>query len=102
MIKIISTHNSTDNIIPGIPNKADIIDRLYRCKFRIVKVSGYQNQYLQFCLNTFYHDVDNIKKATILWSYVHWSTQRIYRLNDNAFIFNRMLGYNTAIFDEID
>ena len=50
----------------------------------------------------FYHDVGNIKKSTILWSCVHWSKQRIARLNDNAFIFNRMLGYNTAIFDEID
>ena len=37
-------------------------------KFRSVKISGSRNQCLQYCLNAFYHDVDDLKKATILWS----------------------------------
>ena len=102
MMKMISTLNSIDNVNSGVPSKDGIIDRWHRCKFRLVKVSGHQNQCLQFCLNAFYHDVDNIKKSTILWSCVYWSKQRIFRLNDNAFLFNRMLGCNTTIFDEID
>ena len=101
-MQMISTHNSTDNVNSGVPNKEGIIDRWHRCKFRIVKISGYQNQCLQFCLNDFYNDVDNIKKATLLWSCAYWGKERISRLNDNAFVFNRMLGYNTVIFDEID
>ena len=102
MIQMISTHNSTDNVNSGVPNKEGIIDRWHRCKFRIVRISGYQNQCLQFCLNAFYNDVDNLKKATLLWSCAYWGKEQISRLNDNAFVFNRMLGYNTAIFDEID
>ena len=97
-----STLNSTDNVNSGVPSKEGIIDCWHRCKFRIVKISGYQNQCLQFCLNAFYNDVDNIKKATILWSCDYWSKERICRLDDNALVFNRMLGYNIAIFDEID
>ena len=102
MMQMISTHNSSDNVNSGVPNKEGIIDRWHRCKFRIVKISGHQKQYLQFCLNAFYNDVDNIKKATLLWSCAYWGKEIISRLNDNAFVFNRMLGYNTLIFDEID
>ena len=31
-------------------------------KFRSIKISGNRNQFLQYCLNTFYHDVDDLKK----------------------------------------
>ena len=99
---MISTHNSSDNVNSGVPNKEGIIDRWHRCKFRTVKISVFQNQCLQFCLNAFYNDVDNLKKATLLWSCAYWGKEQISRLNDNAFVFNRMLGYNTAIFDEVD
>ena len=38
----------------------------------------------------------------MLWVVVHWGQYPVCRTNDNAFIFNRMLGYNTAFFDDID
>ena len=37
-------------------------------KFRSIKIYGSRNQCLQYCLNALYHDVDDLKKATILWS----------------------------------
>ena len=40
------------------------------------------------------------KKATILWSVAHWGQFAVYHTNDNAFIFKRMLGYNTALYDD--
>ena len=43
-----------------------------------------------------------MKQATILWSCVHWIKLGVCMINDNAFVFNRMLGYNTAIYDEVD
>ena len=98
MIKILSVPTPTINLQSDVPNNVGIIDRWDRCKFRIVRISGYRNQCLQYCLNTFYHDIDYIEKATILWSCVHWSKLGVSMLNSNAFVFNRMLGYNTAIY----
>ena len=43
-----------------------------------------------------------IKKATILWSVVHWGQYTVCRTNDNAFVFNQMLDYNTALYDNIN
>ena len=68
-------------------------------KFRAIKISGNRNQCLQYCLNTFYHDVDDLKKATILCSVAHWGQYAVCHTNDNAFVFNRILGYNTALYD---
>ena len=34
--------------------------------FRRVKIGGKDNQYLQFALNVFYKDVDDLKHATVL------------------------------------
>ena len=89
---MISTHNSSDNVNSGVPNKEGIIDRWHRCKFRTVTISGCQKQCLQFCLNAFHNDVDNLKKVNLLWSCAYWGKEQISRLNDNAFVFNRMLG----------
>ena len=36
--------------------------------FRSIKISSSRNQCLQYYLIDFYHDVDDLKKATILWS----------------------------------
>ena len=33
---------------------------------------------------------------------MHWGQYPVCRTNDNAFIFNRILGYNTALYDDID
>ena len=33
---------------------------------------------------------------------MHWGQYPVCRTHDNAFIFNRMLGYNTALIDDID
>ena len=67
--------------------------------FRIVEIGGKDNQYLQFALNVFYKDVKDVKHATVLWNLVKWSNTTIMRTNDNAFVFNRILGYNTAFYD---
>ena len=69
--------------------------------FRIVEIGGKYNQCLQFALHTFYKDVNETKQASVLWNIVNWSnTNTIMRFNENAFVFNRMLGYNTAFYDE--
>ena len=41
-------------------------------KFRSIKIFSNRYQCLQYCLNAFYHDVDDLKKGTILWSVAHW------------------------------
>ena len=69
--------------------------------FRIVDIGGKNNQCLQFALHAFYKDVDEISVATVLWNLVNWSNKNeTMRFNDNAFVFNRMLGYNTAFYCE--
>ena len=65
-------------------------------EYRSMEINAYSIVLILF------HDIDNIKKATILWSCVHWSKPGISMLNDNAFVFNRMLGHNTAIYDDVD
>ena len=67
--------------------------------FRVVPISGDDNQCLQFALSAFYKDVDESTKANVLWNLVNWSNSTVMRCNDNGYIFNRMLGYNTAFFD---
>ena len=54
---------------------------------------------LTVCLDAFYKDVDDLKHATVLWNLVNWSNTTIMRTNDNSFVFNRMLGYNTVFYD---
>ena len=52
-------------------------------------------------MHAFYKDVEETKETTILWNLVNWSNANItMRFNDNAFMFNRMLGYNTAFYCE--
>ena len=51
-----------------------------------------------YALNAFYKDVDDLKKTSVLWNGVNWSNKPEMRCNDNAFVFNRMLGYNTVFF----
>ena len=67
--------------------------------FRVVPIAGDDNHCLQFALSAFYKDVDKSSKATVLWNLVNWSNTTVMRCNDNGYIFNRMLGYNTAFFD---
>ena len=99
---MISGPTPTINLQSDVPNNVGIIDRWDRCKFRIVRISGHRNQYLQYCLNDFYHDINYIIKVTILWSCIHWIKLGISMLNDNVFVFNRILGYNIAIYDNVD
>ena len=42
--------------------------------FRRVDISGIVNQYIMYALNAFYKDVDDLKKSSILWNVVNWST----------------------------
>ena len=99
---MISVPTPTTNLQSDILNNVGVIDRWDRRKFRIVEISSSRNQCLQFCLNAFYHDIDYIKQATILWSCAHWSKLGVCMINDNVFVFNRMLCCNTAIYDEVD
>ena len=56
---------------------------------------------LTVALYAFYKDVDETSVATVLWNLVNWSnTNTTIRINDNAFVFNIMLGYNTAFYCE--
>ena len=67
--------------------------------FRSIEIGGKDNQCLQFALNAFYKDVNDLEHATVLWNLVNWSNTKIMRCNDNVFVFNRMLVYNTAFYD---
>ena len=67
--------------------------------FRIVEIGGKDNQCLQFALYVFYKDVNEIKQASVLWNLINWSNIITMRTNENAFVFNRMIGYNTAFYD---
>ena len=67
--------------------------------FRSVEIDGKDNHCLQFALNAFYKDINDLKHATVLWNLVKWSNTKIMSCNDNAFVFNRMLGYNTSFYD---
>ena len=71
-------------------------------KFRSIEIFGNRKQCLQYCLNAFYHDVDYLKEATILWLVAHWVQCPVMHINDNAFISNRMLGCDTAFYDDVD
>ena len=55
--------------------------------------------YCRHYLNVFYKGVDDSKKASVLWNVVNWSNKPEMRWNDNVFVFDRMLGYNTAFYD---
>ena len=101
-MNMISVYTPPTNLQSDILNNVGVIDRWARRKFRIVEISSTRSQCLQFSLNVFYHDINYIKQATILWSCAHWSNPWVCMINDNAFVFNRILGYNTAIYDEVD
>ena len=66
--------------------------------FRVVSIAGDDNQCIQFALSKFYKDVDESSKANVLWNLVNWSNNTVMRCNDNALVFNRILGYNTSFF----
>ena len=68
----------------------------------MVDISGNINQCFKYFLNAFYRDITEIKKAIILWSVAHWSQYPLCRTNDNAFIFNWMLGYNIVLLNDLD
>ena len=101
MDKIIAINHDIINRQAGNLENKGIIYCWEAYKFCSIKISGNRNQWLQYCLNAFYHDVDDLKK-NVLWSVAHWGQYPVMRTNDNAFIFNRMLGYNTAFYDDID
>ena len=60
------------------------------------------NRCLQYSLNTFYHDICDIKKTIILLSVVNWGKCGVDRSKNNAFVFNRILWCNIVLFDGAD
>ena len=67
MDKMISIkHETINRQVANFQNKG-IIYCWETYKFRSIKIPCNINQCLQYCLNAFYHDVDDLKKATILW-----------------------------------
>ena len=66
--------------------------------FRRVDISGTDNQCIMNSLNAFYKDVDDSRKANILWNVVNQSNNPHIRCNDNAFVLNRMVGYDTTFY----
>ena len=98
MDKMISINHETINRQAGNLQNKGIIYCWETYKFRSIKIPCNINQCLQYCLNAFYHDVDDLKKATILWSVVHWGKCPVCRTNNNVYIFDRMLGYITVFF----
>ena len=78
MDKMISINHETINRQVGNFENKGIIDCLETYKFRSIKISGNRNQCLQYCLNAFYYDVDDLKKAAILQPVVHWVQYPVY------------------------
>ena len=68
MDKMISINYETINRQVGTLQNKGIIYCWETYKFRSNKISWVRHQGLQYVLNAFYHDVDDFKKATILWS----------------------------------
>ena len=64
--------------------------------FRRVDISATDNQWIMYALNKFYKDVDGLKKVSVLWNVVNWSSKPEIDCNDNAFVFNIIFGYNTV------
>ena len=62
MDKMISIRDRTVNRQVGNLENQGIINCWETYKFCSIKISGNRNQCLQYCLNTFYHDVDHLKK----------------------------------------
>ena len=102
MDKMVSLNDGSINRQPGDLNNQGIIDPLKSYEFHFIPIFGNYNQCLQYWLNAFYHDIDEIKNVTIFWSAVHWVQYPTYRTNDNVFVFNQMIGYNTALCDDVD
>ena len=50
-------------------------------------------------MDAIYKDIHGLRHAAVLWNLVNWSNNEIIRCNGNAFVFNRMIGYNTAFYD---
>ena len=67
--------------------------------FHRVEIGGKNNQCLQFSLNAFYKEIHELKQAIILWNLINWSKTKIIRCNNNAFVINIMIGYNTLFYD---
>ena len=62
MDKMISLNANTINRQEGNKENKGVIHCWETHKFRSVKISGNRNQCLQYCLNAFYHDVNELKK----------------------------------------
>ena len=70
MDKMISMYHGTINRQVSNLENQGVIVCWETYKFRSNKTSGNRNQCLQYYLNALYHDVDDLKKSTIL-SVVH-------------------------------
>ena len=72
MSRMISASDVSIICQDGDLDNQGIIDHYKSHKFRVIDISGHRNQCLQYSLNNVYHDINEIKKSTILWSVVHW------------------------------
>ena len=54
-------YETIDRQVSNLQNKG-IIYCWETYKFRSIKIPSNRKQYLQYCLNFFYHDVDDVKK----------------------------------------
>ena len=62
MDRMIEVNDNTINRQVGNVQNKGVVFRWETHKFRSVDISGRRNQCLQFCLNAFYHDVNDLKK----------------------------------------
>ena len=65
MDKIISINHETVNRQFGNLQKKDIIYCWETYNFCFIKISGNKNECLQFCLNAFDHDVDDLERYAL-------------------------------------
>ena len=52
--------------------------------------------------SSFYHDISDVKKVTALLSVVNWFKSVVMHYNNNTFVFNQIVGYNTVCYDNIN
>ena len=70
--KMISIDHVSINRQPSDLNNQGNFDRWKPYKYCFIPISGIRSQCLQYCLNAIYHEIDKIKKSTILWSVLYW------------------------------
>ena len=78
---MISTDDGSNNRRSGVLNIQGIIGHWKTYKLRFIPIPGNKNQCLQYCLNAFCHDIDEIKNSLFFCQfYIRVNIQYVVRI----------------------